>query len=177
MKINKLTISVSAILIAASAFAAGMEKPHVMAKDPVAAGRYLTVVAGCMDCHTGGWLFMPGKIPESAWLTGWEVGWKGPWGTSYPRNLRVSVAKYSVEDWIKLIKGGTLLSPMPWENLKMTMSDDDFKSIYAYIKSLPMDMKAIPDDLPPGQTPKGPYIDMTPQNMQMPAGGMPPGGK
>jgi len=168
-------LALGVLLTAGSIFGAKPTKPSVTAKSPEEAGRYLVVVAGCMDCHTPGWLFAPGKIPEAAWLTGWDMGWRGPWGTSYPRNLRNSVAKYSADQWIKLIKSDALKPPMPSENLKMAMSDEDFKSIYAYIKSLGAGGKDTPEDLPPEQEPKGPYISMMPINMPMPPGGMPPG--
>lgn len=152
-------------IIASSLFAA--DAPHVMAKSPVEAGRYLVMVAGCNDCHTPGWLFAPGKIPESEWLTGVSIGWNGPWGTSYARNLRRSVAKYTAAQWIQLIKSGTLLPPMPADNLK-GMSDEDFQSIYAYIKSLGLKGEEPPANLPPGAKPVTPYINMMPVGMEMP---------
>lgn len=30
-------------------------------------------------------------MPEGEWLTGDVVGFRGPWGTSYPTNLRLSL--------------------------------------------------------------------------------------
>jgi cytochrome c553 len=173
--LKQIHLSLIVSLLLAGNSSAKDEAPHVVAKSPVEAGKYLVMVAGCNDCHTPGWLFMPGKIPESAWLTGWDMGWRGPWGTTYARNLRLSVAKYPVEDWIKLIESGTLLPPMPGENLKMAMSDEDYKSIYAYIKTLPLVDKPTPDDLPPGQEPKGPWINMMPNNFTPPPGIAPPG--
>jgi mono/diheme cytochrome c family protein len=140
-----------------------------VAKSQIEAGRYLVTVAGCNDCHTAGWLFAPGKIPESEWLTGSPLGWNGPWGTSYGRNLRRSVAKYTPTQWIQLIKSGTLLPPMPAENLK-DMSNADFEAIYAYIKSLGVKGEDTPANLPPGATPTTPYINMMPVGMDLPHG-------
>ena len=155
--------------ILTSAVMAADNAPHVAAKSPIEAGRYLVMVSGCHDCHTPGWLFMPGKIPESEWLTGVPIGWNGPWGTSYARNLRRSVAKYTLTQWIQLIKSRTLLPPMPAENLK-DMSDEDFQAIYAYIKSLGLKGDDPPANLPPGVTPPTPYINMMPVGMEMPHG-------
>lgn len=52
-------------------------------------GRYLAKVTGCNDCHTAGYARAGGKVPESQWLMGDSLGWRGPWGTTYPANLRL----------------------------------------------------------------------------------------
>ncbi|MDX1487796.1 MAG: hypothetical protein R3268_06320, partial [Acidiferrobacterales bacterium] len=52
-------------------------------------GRYLSVIAGCNDCHTSGYLWSNGDVPEKDWLTGDTLGWRGPWGTTYAVNLRL----------------------------------------------------------------------------------------
>src|SRR5882672_3685542 len=51
----------------------------------VARGLYLTTVMSCNDCHTPGGLF--GAPDFWRKLSGSELGWKGPWGTSFARNL------------------------------------------------------------------------------------------
>src|SRR5574337_1835142 len=60
-------------------------------QDPIARGRYLTEVAGCNDCHTPGYAQRGGQVPEAQRLMGSDVGFSGPWGVSYPANLRLSV--------------------------------------------------------------------------------------
>mgnify|MGYP001603103675 CR=1 FL=1 len=57
-------------------------EPMVVAKSPVAAGRYIVQIAGCNDCHTAGYAMSDGHVPESQWLTGNPVGWRGPLGTT-----------------------------------------------------------------------------------------------
>lgn len=54
-------------------------------------GRYLSIIAGCNDCHTPGYLLSEGKVPEKLWLTGDRFGWRGPWGTTYAANLRTFI--------------------------------------------------------------------------------------
>jgi len=49
-------------------------EPHVMAANQIEAGRYLTIVAGCNDCHTEGYLQSEGNIPEEDWLAGSSLG-------------------------------------------------------------------------------------------------------
>jgi hypothetical protein len=63
-------------------------------------------------------------VPESEWLTGDALGWRGPWGTTYPTNLRLFMQDLTEDQWVK--KGKTLNArpPMPWFNLRdMTTSD------------------------------------------------------
>ena len=52
----------------------------VVASDPVEAGRYIVKIAACNDCHTPGFFEKGMEVPESEWLTGVPVGWRGPWG-------------------------------------------------------------------------------------------------
>jgi mono/diheme cytochrome c family protein len=52
-------------------------------------GRYLVQIGGCNDCHTAHYPEKGGKVPEAQWLTGDALGWQGPWGTTYPTNLRL----------------------------------------------------------------------------------------
>src|SRR5690348_9332367 len=62
--------------------------------DPmVERGRYIAKVAGCNDCHTPNYAVTGGQVPENDWLVGDHVGWNGPFGTTYPANLRLSLAK------------------------------------------------------------------------------------
>jgi hypothetical protein len=135
---------------------------HVMAPSPVAAGRYLVQIAGCNDCHTPGWQQTPGKIPESDWLTGVPVGWRGPWGTTYASNLRVLVQTVSEDGWVQMAHTRNARPPMPWSSLN-DMSDHDLRSIYQYIKSLGSKGEPMPPVLAPGQTPKTPYLNMLPK--------------
>ena len=63
-------------------------------EDPsVARGRYLIAIAGCNDCHTPNYPQSGGKTPEKDWLTGDALGWRGPWGTTYAPNLRLSIPR------------------------------------------------------------------------------------
>src|SRR4249920_3905958 len=48
-------------------------------------GRYLTLMGGCNDCHTPGTFY--GSADYNRTLSGSELGWVGPWGVTFPRNL------------------------------------------------------------------------------------------
>src|SRR3989304_6374665 len=68
---------------------------HVEASTDEEAGRYLVLFGGCNDCHTPGWDSSNGKLPTSQWLVGNSIGFQGPWGTTYPGNLRLFVQALS----------------------------------------------------------------------------------
>src|SRR5262245_32966476 len=71
------------------AAAAASVAPQVIDTVVVERGRYLVKTAGCNDCHTPGYAVTSGGVAENLWLTGDSLGWQGPWGTTYPINLRL----------------------------------------------------------------------------------------
>lgn len=137
---------------------------HVTAADPIQAGRYLVIVGGCNDCHTDGFMMTEGNVPEENWLTGSPVGWQGPWGTTYPSNLRLRVQEWSEDAWVQTLKTRKALPPMPWMNLNQ-MKEEDMRAIYAYIHSLGPKGEHMPLALAPGVAPSTPYLSLFPQNL------------
>ena len=119
-------------------------------------GRYLVTLGGCNDCHTDGYLMSEGKIPVSKWLTGSAFGWSGPWGTTYPPNLRLFVKDLTEDQWVKEAKTMKRRPPMPWFNLNI-MKESDLRAIYQFIKSLGEPGQPAPAYLPPGKTPPMPF--------------------
>lgn len=120
-------------------------------------GRYLVNIGGCNDCHTAGYLMAPGSIPEDEWLKGDRLGWSGPWGTTYPSNLRLLLPRLSESQWLTLARGANYRPPMPNEKLHI-MSDEDLLAIYHLVKHLGPAGEPAPPALPPGQTPPDPVI-------------------
>ena len=151
---------------ATPAEASASPKPYISAESDIDAGRYLVKIGGCNDCHTPGYvegLMMTGQaMPESDWLKGGDVGFSGPWGVSYPANLRLSVQNMSEEQFLELSRAGKGRPPMPWPSLQ-AMSDRDLKAIYAYILSLGPAGETAPAALSPGVTPDRPHIPFVPQ--------------
>lgn len=134
--------------------------PAVQAASMIAAGEYLTIVGSCNDCHTQGWSEKEGKIAPEDRMAGSNVGFRGPWGTSYGKNLRTVVQRESEDHWVEVLKtadGGEGKPPMPWWNTKL-MSDRDLRAMYRYVKSLGPKANGIPRSLPAGRVPTGPYI-------------------
>lgn len=119
-------------------------------------GRYLSRIAGCNDCHTPGYIFSDGKVPEALWLTGDSFGWRGPWGTTYGSNLRIFVGGMTEEEWLAVAKTLVRRPPMPWFNLN-GMKDEDLKAMYQFIRSLGPVGEPAPEYVPPDQEPMTPY--------------------
>jgi len=141
--------------------AASDAAPHLVASSDIDAGRYLVTVGGCNDCHTNGYLATGGDVPEEDWLTGSPVGWRGPWGTSYAKNLRLAVAGMTEDDFVALVHSGGGLPPMPWVNVA-ALSDTDARNIYRYIRSLGGKGEAMPLPVGPDEEPVTPYISLAP---------------
>jgi mono/diheme cytochrome c family protein len=120
-------------------------------------GRYLVRIAGCNDCHTPGYAEAAGNVPETQWLTGDKLGWRGPWGTTYAINLRLYMQNLSEDQWVKVAKTSQSRPPMPWFTLH-AMNEQDLRAIYRLIRYLGPAGEPAPAFVPSGQEPKGPYI-------------------
>lgn len=128
-------------------------KPSAKRAALLAHGRYLTIIGGCNDCHTAGWAESEGRVPEKKWLEGSPVGWNGPWGTTYPVNLRLLVGRLTLAQWLDLVETGKFKPPMPWWALH-AMTRKDQIALYEFIRSLGSAGKEAPQDLPPGVKPR-----------------------
>jgi mono/diheme cytochrome c family protein len=135
-------------------------------EDSIARGRYLVTVAGCNDCHTPGYLY--GVADTTRMLSGSEVGWQGPWGVSYARNLTpdstTGIGTWTSQQIVTAIRTGQrpdgshiLLPPMPWPDFSH-LTDKDAYAIAAYLKSIPAVSHKPPDIVPPGKKASTPVI-------------------
>jgi mono/diheme cytochrome c family protein len=137
--------------------------------DPVKRGEYLVQVVGCGHCHTPGALY--GEPDPTRLLSGSEVGWKGRWGVTYPKNLtpdpETGLGKWTAEDIANVIRSlrrpdGTVLHlPMPWFHF-IYFTDEDARAIAAYLKSIPPVKHKVPDFVQPGEKAKGAFIEFPP---------------
>lgn len=124
-------------------------------------GRYIVAVGGCNDCHTPGFAEQGEAIPEKSRLTGMAVGFSGPWGVSYPANLRLDASRLSETEWLARARRGGL-PPMPWPALK-AMSDRDLRGVYRYLRHLGLGGEPAPAALPPGAPIPTPHFVFVPQ--------------
>lgn len=151
------TLLMPLLIVAGTACAASAADPTVER------GRYLVNVSGCNDCHTPNWPQSGGEVPQEDWLTGSPVGFRGPWGTTYPANLRLVMQSMSETDWLKHARTPRR-PPMPWFNLR-DMSDADLRAIYRYVRHLGPKGDPAPAYVPPEMAVNTPYIDFVPQNL------------
>lgn len=132
-------------------------------------GRYLTLMGGCNDCHTPGTFY--GAADYERTLSGSELGWVGPWGVTFPRNLtpdlETGIGAWKERDIVNALRtgmrpdGSVILPPMPWP-MYATMTDDDAFAIAAYLKSLPPVKHRAPNRLAPGTQYDGPAMRFPP---------------
>jgi mono/diheme cytochrome c family protein len=127
--------------------AAGDEGGHV--PRDIERGRYLVKIAGCNDCHTQDYALKAGAVNESKWLAGNDVGWQGPWGTTYPSNLRLLAQGLTRDQWLANARR-PMRPPMPWFSLR-DMSDEDLTAIYFFVRSLGPGGSPAPAYEPPRQ--------------------------
>jgi len=134
----------------------------------IAHGRYLSIIMGCNDCHTPGTLY--GAPDTTRRLSGSELGWKGAWGISFPRNLTpdsTGIGSWTEEQIVVAIRegrrpdGSPVMPPMPWATYA-NMTNDDAYALAAYLKSLPAVKHENVALVPPGQKYKGSYLVFPP---------------
>ena len=126
-------------------------------------GLQVSIIGGCHDCHTEGYFESEGKIDPQRALKGSSVGWQGPWGTSYPGNLRLDAADLSEDGFVRLLASLRTLPPMPWYNVR-AMDESDLRSLYQYIRSLGEPGNRAPAFVPPGEPVKTRYIGGAPHD-------------
>jgi mono/diheme cytochrome c family protein len=128
----------------------------------IARGRYLVIYGSCNDCHTPGWIENDGAVPVARWMTGNTIGFRGPWGTVYPANVRLRFAQVTEAQWLFMVKTRGGHPPMKWTDLRaLTLADQ--RAIYRFIRSLGPAGVLAPHDVPAGQTPGTPFYDVYPQ--------------
>jgi mono/diheme cytochrome c family protein len=154
-------LACTSLVIAAATVAriATADDPPV---DPavLAHGRYMVIAGGCNDCHTPGYAEAGGETPDADWLTGVPVGFAGPWGVSYPANLRLNVQAMTEDQWIARARS-PLLPPMPWFTLAH-LKDDDVRAMYRFIHSLGPAGEPMPPPVAPGGKVTTPVMDFFP---------------
>jgi mono/diheme cytochrome c family protein len=121
--------------------------------------------------HPAGLVMPEPPKPNGPWLwsgAATNTAFAGPWGVSYARNLtpdQVSgLGIWTEEMFLETMRTGRhmgvsrpILPPMPWQALN-TLTDEDLKSIYAYLRTVPAVRNEVPDPViaaPPAATPAG----------------------
>lgn len=151
------------VMLATASLLLGLASAH--AADPsIEYGKTVSIIGGCHDCHTADYAEKGGIINPDTALKGNPVGYQGPWGTTYPANLRLVVAKMNEDDWVNYLKTFTTRPPMPYFNVH-ALDETQMRSLHMYIASLGAPGDPAPLFVPPGQQPKTPYIVFAPPVM------------
>lgn len=130
----------------------------------VSRGEHVAIIGGCNDCHTVGYPESGGKLDPAAALKGSPVGFQGPWGTTYPANLRLTVKGKTEDQFVQFAQTLKTRPPMPWFNVNV-IEENDLRSLYRYIVSLGEPGAPAPEYVPPGEAPKTPFIVFAPPQM------------
>jgi hypothetical protein len=100
----------------------------------------------------------PPAVPKGPWavMTSMEfTAWSGPWGVTYAQNLtpdeNTGLGIWTEDMFIKALRTGRHMGvsrpiqpPMPWQ-VYGRLPDEDLKSIYAYLRSIPPVKNRVPE--------------------------------
>ena len=144
-------------MLAASCGGTGPARAPMSGEAKIARGKQIAYSSACVDCHTPGTFY--GATDTTRMLSGSELGWEGPWGITFPRNLtpdmETGIGSWTEQDIVNAFRLGhrpdqsLILPPMPWAAYSQ-MSDEDAFALAAYIKSIPPIRHKAPDRIPPG---------------------------
>ena len=102
-------------------------------------------------------------MPWMATMAATMTAWSGPWGTSFTMNLtpdkETGLGDWTVDQFIATMKTGKdrgkgrpILPPMPVQNLAQ-LTDEDIRSVFAYLQSLKPIKNRVPQPIdPPGSS-------------------------
>jgi len=106
------------------------------------------------EVGSGEWIEFLGTLDSTEWA--------GPWGLTFSKNItpdpETGIGKWTEEIFIATMRSGRhidfkrdILTPMPWQDYRK-LSDEDLKSIFAYLMTLPPVKNAVPKPVPlPGK--------------------------
>ena len=105
-----------------------MSAPALADEISIERGQHISIIGGCHDCHTEGYSESEGKIDPAKALTGSSMGLRGPWGTTYPLNLRLDLKIMSEDRYVQYMMGLRTKPPMPWWNVR-GMDEGELRSL------------------------------------------------
>jgi hypothetical protein len=157
MKSSKLAALTAGVVVGVCTIPA---PANAASGDPqIERGRYVAMIAGCNDCHTANFPQSGGKVPETEWLKGDRMGWKGPWGTTFAPNLRLFMQKLTEDEWVRTARTLNTRPPMPWWALH-AMNETDLRALYRFTRALGDPGSPAPAYLPPDKPPAAPYVEL-----------------
>jgi len=104
----------------------------------------------------------PPKLPEGPWImVATNTAFAGPWGVTYAINLtsdqNTGLGIWTEEMFVKAMREGRhmgqarpIMPPMPWQAIG-TLTDEDLKAVFAYLKTVKPVVNHVPDYEPPAE--------------------------
>lgn len=98
---------------------------------------------------------LPPPPPIGPWWSSTTLtAWSGPWGISYSANITpdslTGIGIWTEDIFIQAMRTGRhagvarpILPPMPWPSVA-ALTDEDIKSLYAYLRSIPAVSNEVP---------------------------------
>lgn len=150
-----LVVSIAFVLVSCT------QKPSQ--EEMVEKGKYLVNAAGVLWYHTP--IGKDGRQDFSKLMAGSSVGYQGPWGVAYPKNLTpdidTGVGDLTDEEVVNLIKEESNSGKLSIFNYYYkNLTDEDLKCIVAYLRTLTPIPNKMPLDLKPGEAPKTSVINL-----------------
>jgi hypothetical protein len=133
-------------------------------------GKYLVTACGVLNFHTP---LKDGKPDMQKFMAGSNVGYSGPWGIYYPRNLTpdidTGIGAMTDEEVISEIKGeGTGIKPGVFCDYYRNLTEEDLRCIVYYLRTLTAISNKTPDSLKPGEKPFTAVINLAPAAVKGP---------
>ena len=156
-KISLYCLIVSVILMVVSC-TGKMSKEKMVER-----GKYLVNATGVLWYHTP--IGKDGKPDFLKMFAGSNIGYQGPWGVTYPKNLTpdidTGIGGLTDEEVIDLIKEEVNSGKLAMFNYYYrNLTDEDLKCIVSYLRTLTPISNKVPSDLKPGEVPKTPVINL-----------------
>jgi mono/diheme cytochrome c family protein len=149
---TRIAVALSILALGSAAYAQDVS---------VEKGARIATIGGCHDCHTPGYAESGGVVDPAQALIGSAMGYQGPWGTTYPANLRLVAKEHTEDEFVQFLKTLKARPPMPWFNLH-AFDESESRSLYQYIVSLGDAGQPAPSFVPPGEKPTTPYLSFAP---------------
>ncbi|MGE0451191.1 MAG: cytochrome c [Vicinamibacterales bacterium] len=123
-------------------------------------------LARALSGHPSGVALPDAPAPAGPWLWGGaatNTAFWGPWGVSFTANLtpdeETGLGNWSEEQFVMALrtgrhegKGRPILPPMPYQYVS-SLSDEDLRAVFAYLRSLPPVHNKVPAPIDPAEEP------------------------
>lgn len=151
-------------LVFCMAFVFGSCGKRLSKDEKIERGKYLINACGVLSHHTP--IGKDGKPDLTKFLGGSNIGYQGPWGVIYPKNLTpdidTGIGAISNDEIKNIIReeGANGRPPLFYDYYK-NLTEEDLDCIVEYLRNLTPVVNKVNADLQPGVAPKTPVINLS----------------